>query len=153
MQASSAKTGVGEQELDLYLFYAEQTEKLIERRNANSRYFLTVNTAFVALLGIAIEHGPSGAELWLLGLPVAGIITCVIWAQLTCSYRSLIKARYGVIHELEARLSFAPYAEEWTRIKSDPAYNGYVSIARLEALVPGIFGAIYLFFLVSILLV
>jgi hypothetical protein len=48
--------------LSLYLYYAEQTEKLIERRNATSRYFLTINTGFVAILGLALQHKPAGGS-------------------------------------------------------------------------------------------
>jgi len=46
--------------LSLYLYYAEQTEKLIERRKATSRYFLTINTRFDAVLGLALQRKPAG---------------------------------------------------------------------------------------------
>ncbi|WP_207060932.1 hypothetical protein [Motiliproteus sp. SC1-56] len=128
---------------ELYCFYAEHTELLIERRTANNRYFLTVNTAFVALLGLGIEHAPTGSGVWLAGLPVAGILACLVWARMTRSYQTLTKARYEVIHEMEQRLPYAPYTREWARIKGDRNYRAYRSIAGLEALIPRIFAALY----------
>ena len=139
--------------LSLYLYYAEQTEKLIERRAANSRYFLTINTAFVAILGLAIEHDPDGSRYWVTALPLAGITVCVLWAQLVRSYRDLTAARFEVINEMETALVVAPYTDEWKRIKQSPAYRGYTSIARLEALVPWVFVTIYAVLLIAPLIV
>ena len=139
--------------LSLYLYYAEQTEKLIERRNATSRYFLTINTGFVAILGLALQHKPTGAAAWLVALALAGIAVCVIWAQLTRSYRVLTKARFEVITEMEQRLPAAPYSDEWQRIKQSPAHQGYTSISRLESMVPWVFAVIYAVLLVAPLIV
>ncbi len=123
--------------------------KLIERRAANSRYFLTINTAFVGILGLALEHGPAGNAYWLVALPFAGIVVCILWAQLTRSYRILTGARYKVISEMETRLPAAPYTDEWRRIKESPDHRGYTSIGRLEALVPWVFAAIYAVLLIA----
>ena len=48
--------------LSLYLYFAAQTEKLIERRNPTSRYFLTINAGFVAILGLALQHKPASGS-------------------------------------------------------------------------------------------
>ncbi len=143
----------GSKFLSLYLYYAEQTEKLIERRAANSRYFLTINTAFVAILGLALEHDPAGNRYWLIALPLAGIAVCVLWAQLVRSYRVLTAARFEVINEMEARLPTAPYRDEWQRIKNSPGHQGYMSISHLEAAVPWVFAAIYAVLLIAPLIV
>ena len=149
MTDKSAEDKDGSTRLSLYLYYAEQTEKLIERRAANSRYFLTINTAFVAILGLALEHGPAGKRYWLIALPLAGIVLCILWAQLVRSYRVLTAARFEVINEMETRLPVAPYSDEWQRIKKSPAYKDYTSISRLEALVPWIFAVIYAVLLIT----
>jgi hypothetical protein len=143
----------GSKLLSLHLYYAEQTEKLIERRAANSRYFLTINTGFVAILGLALKHDPAGGTFWLVALPLAGIVACVLWAQLTRSYRILIGARFKVIGEMEARLPVAPYTEEWRRIKESPDHRVYTSISRLEGVVPSVFAVIYAVLLIAPLLV
>lgn len=150
-QAGADQVGTSEI-LDIYLYYAEQTEKLIERRAANSRYFLTINTAFVSLLGLAIKYGSAAQSVWLLGVPVAGIAICVVWARLTHSYRILTGARYQVICDLEQRLEFAPYSEEWKRIETEQG-SRYVSISNLERVVPWVFVLIYLILLLSFIIV
>jgi len=129
--------------LNLYLYYAQQTEALIERRNGNNRYFLTINTGLVAIISLALKFQPEGGTAWLVILALAGGIACVIWAALIRSYRMLTKARFAVILDLEKQLPSAPYTDEWQRIKENPVYKGYTSIARLEAAVPWIFVAIY----------
>jgi hypothetical protein len=138
--------------LSLYLYYAEQTEKLIERRNATSRYFLTINTGFVAILGLALQHNPTAAA-WLVALAVAGIVVCGVWWMLIRSYSILAGAKFEVINEMEQRLPAAPYADEWKRIKESPARKGYTSISNLEALVPWVFAVIYAVLLVASLIV
>lgn len=139
----------GDMLLKLYLYYAGQTEDLIERRGANSRYFLTVNASLSGVTGALLELEPGG-KLWLAILPIAGIIVCAVWWLLTRSYRILTKARFGVITEMEARLPVAPYTDEWRLIKKGPAYSEYKSIARQEAIVPIIFVALYVIFLIAI---
>jgi hypothetical protein len=139
----------GSKHLSLYLYYAEQTEKLIERRAAGSRYFLTINTAFVAILGLALKHDPAGNGAWLLATPLAGIVVCVIWGQLVRSYRVLTAARFDVINKMERRLPAAPYTDEWQLIKHSPAHKGYMSISSLETFVPWVFAAIYAVLLIA----
>ena len=95
------------------------------------------------ILGLALQHEPLGQPAWLAALPLAGIVVCMIWAQLVRSYRVLTGARFKVIKEMEQSLPVAPYTEEWQLIKADPAYGGYFSIAHLESAVPWIFAVIY----------
>lgn len=135
--------------LKLYLYYAGQTESLINRRGTNSRYFLTVNAALSSLTGALLELEPGG-KIWLAALPIAGIIVCAVWWLLTRSYRILTKARFDVITEMETRLPVAPYTDEWRMIKKGPAYSEYKSIARQEAIVPIVFAALYVVFLIAI---
>ena len=80
---------------------------------------------------------------------------CILWAQLTRSYRILTGARYKVINEMETRLPAAPYTDEWRRIKENPDHRGYTTppSPRLEAWVPWIFAAIYAVLLVTSLIV
>ena len=137
--------------MKLYLYYAGQTEALINRRGANSRYFLTVNAAISSLTGALLELEPGG-QFWLVALPIAGIIVCAVWWLLTRSYRILTKARFDVITEMEARFPVAPYTDEWRMIKKGPAYSEYKSIARQEAIVPLVFVGLYVIFLVAIIL-
>jgi len=140
----------GSKFLRLYLYYADQTEKLITRRGANSRYFLTVNAGLSSVTGLVLELEPEGS-IWTAALPIAGIIACTVWWLLTRSYRILTKARFSVITEMEARLPVAPYTDEWRMIKNGTAYSQYKSIAHQEAIVPLVFIALYVIFFVAIL--
>ena len=137
--------------MKLYLYYAGQTEALINRRGANSRYFLTVNAGISSITGALLELEPGG-NFWLVALPIAGIIVCAVWWLLTRSYRILTKARFDVITEMEARFPVAPYTDEWRMIKKGPAYSEYKSIARQEAIVPMVFVGLYVIFLLAIIL-
>jgi hypothetical protein len=150
MTADKIPDDDGSKLLRLYLYYADQTERLINRRGANSRYFLTVNAGLSSLTGLMLELEPEGT-VWLAALPVAGVIVCGVWWLLTRSYRILTKARFDVITDIETRLPAAPYTDEWRMIKKGPAYSQYKSIARQESLVPMIFVALYVIFFIAIL--
>ena len=140
----------GSKLLRLYLYFAGQTESLINRRGANSRYFLTVNAALSSVTGLMLELDPGG-KFWLIILPIAGMIVCAVWWMLTRSYRILTKARFDVITEMETRLPAAPYTDEWQMIKKGPAYSEYKSIARQEAIIPIVFVGLYVIFLIAII--
>lgn len=150
MTAEKIPDDDGSKLLRLYLYYAGQTESLINRRGTNSRYFLTVNAGLSSVTGLVLELEPAGS-IWTAALPIAGIIVCTVWWLLTRSYRILTKARFDVINEMEARLPAAPYTDEWRMIKNGSAYSQYKSIARQEAIVPLVFVALYVIFLIAII--
>jgi hypothetical protein len=92
------------------------------RAGANS-FFLTLNTALTAVVGIissARKPAPNGSALpsfdpfGLVVTAIAGIVLAFVWWLLLRYYRRLNGAKFDVITRLEQRLPAQPYTDEWT---------------------------------------
>ena len=129
--------------LDQYKLAVEMADRVSARRGVANSFFLTVNTALIALLG--------GTDLrWY--VPLAGIAFAVTWWALLRSYRDLNRAKFEVILEMEKRLPVQVYGDEWASLK-DAAPAGrrlaaYRELGQVERLVPGLFALIYAFELI-----
>lgn len=138
--------------MQIYLHYASQTEKFIERRDATSRYFLTINSTLVAILGVALNLSGDGQQIWLASLAVAGVLICVLWWWIVRTYSILTGVRLDVIQRMEKNLPASPYTDESNEAES-PKTRGYRSISKLESLVPWVFVIIYAVPLIATLII
>ena len=120
--------------LDQYRLYVESAEKVSEWRNGTNNYFITVNSALVALYGL-LGTLATPSRGWSLGLPVAGIAACVAWWLLVASYRHLNTAKFKIIHELEKQLPVALFDHEWKLLKEGKSW-AYRPVSHIEAWIP-----------------
>ncbi len=121
--------------LAMYQDYVASADTISERRNNANAFFVTVNAA---LLGLSGYFGGDGEKLvWLAA--IAGILFSFTWRGLIKSYRSLNSAKFQVIHQLEQRLPFAAYDEEWVQLEEGKDSAVHVPFSAVEALVPMIF--------------
>ncbi|UZJ42507.1 hypothetical protein OO006_06045 [Prosthecochloris sp. SCSIO W1101] len=109
---------------------------------------LSVNSALVALYTL-LEHiqdfsGTLVQHLWLLAIPVAGIIICLAWYSLLVSYRKLNRAKFRVLMEMEEYLPYALYTREKVFLDNIKRWN----FSNIESWIPLAFGVLY-FFLVT----
>ena len=110
--------------LDIYKTAVDLADRWTSRRAGANTFFLTLNTALAAVVGIvsAARRPPPHANLPTfdgLGLAVtavAGIVLAVVWWALLRYYRRLSKAKWDVINELEERLPVRPFTDEWTKL-------------------------------------
>jgi len=129
--------------LDQYKLAVEMADRVSARRGVANSFFLTVNTALIALLG--------GTDLrWY--VPLAGIAFAVTWWALLRSYRDLNRAKFEVILEMEKRLPVQVYGDEWASLKEAAPVGrrlaAYRELGQIERLVPGLFALIYAFDLI-----
>ncbi len=97
----------------LYKLYLETAEKVSDRRAQANAWMLSVNSAIVALYGyLEGGEGPKGHQAWPLAIPLAGVLVCLTWAALLVSYRKLNRAKFAVLHEIEATLPLQPFKRE-----------------------------------------
>src|ERR1039458_2690790 len=98
--------------LELYKTAVEMADRLSARRAGANTFFLTLNTALAAVVGIVSSarkpppHGnlPSFDGFGLAATAVAGCIFATVWWLLLRYYRRLSAAKWGVINRLEERL-------------------------------------------------
>lgn len=145
---SVPKLAYGEQYLEHFLeqykLAVEMADKVSDRRQSANTYFLTVNTALVAVLGIAWPKAmEAGAPYWFVAVPLAGLLVCTSWYQLLRSYRGLARGKFAVIHAMEAHLPVRLYEAEWKALGEGKDKSKYVPVTSIETTVPLAFIALY----------
>lgn len=136
--------------LEIYKLYVEMADKMSERRQAANSFFLSINTAVVALGGyVALGRGGTAGVgfYWLVGL--AGMILCYIWYRLIVSYRGLNTGKFKVVHEIERLLPVRPYDAEWAAVGRGENPKLYKPFTHIEPAVPWVFFVIHAFVLCS----
>lgn len=115
--------------LELYKTAVEMADRLSARRAGANTFFLTLNTALAAVVGIVSSarkpppHGnlPSFDGFGLAVSAVAGCIFAIVWWLLLRYYRRLSTAKWDVINRLEEQLPASPFTDEWKGMYPDEA--------------------------------
>jgi hypothetical protein len=117
----------------------EMADRVSARRATANAFFMTVNTALLALVSSGSLN-----MLWLVAL--AGIALSGTWWILLKSHRDLNAAKFGVITEMEKRLEAQVFDGEWKRLKEkrQEGWRGrYAEFGAVERFVPLIFAMLY----------
>jgi hypothetical protein len=117
--------------LALYNTAVEMADRTSARRAGANNFFLTLNTALAAMVGIVSSarkpppHGnlPTFDAFGLVLTAVAGIVLALAWRALLKYYRRLNGAKFDVINELEKQLPAQPYTDEWKILHPDETLN------------------------------
>jgi hypothetical protein len=115
--------------LELYKMAVEMADRTSARRAGANSFFLTVNTALAAVVGIVSSarrpssHGnvQSFDAPGLFITAIAGIVLAFAWWMLLRYYRRLNAAKFQVINKMEERLPAQPYTDEWAILRPAPA--------------------------------
>lgn len=131
--------------LAVYQLYVQMADRISARRQAANSYFLTINTALIALVSyvqLACEAAGTAPFYW--SIAVAGITLCYLWYRLIRSYNDLNSGKFKVIHEIERRLPIRPYDAEWTALGRGKRPDLYLPFTHIERFVPWVFLLIHL---------
>ena len=125
--------------LDIYKLAVEMADRISARRAIASSYFITAQSALVALVAVVSK------DRWALAAP--GLVLAATWWLLLRSYRRLNTEKYKVIQEMEKLLPASPFQDEWDALK--PQGGGrwrdrYVELGILERVVPAVFAVIFI---------
>ena len=136
--------------LEQYKLYLEMADRISQRRQTANTFLLTINTALVALLGIALPHnlGVLGT-VWYAIVGTAGIVLCYTWLRLVRSYSDLNTAKFKVVHEIEQMLPIRPYEAEWKAVGEGKDPKRYLPFTRIEPRIPWVFAVLYLSLIAS----
>jgi hypothetical protein len=107
--------------LELYKTAVEMADRMSARRSGANSFFLTLNTALAAIVGIVSSARktsprttvPAFDSFGLCVTAAAGIVFAVVWWALLRYYRRLSGAKFDVINKIEIRLPVRPYTDEW----------------------------------------
>ncbi len=131
--------------LEQYKIYVEMADRISQRRGLTNTFFLTLNTAIFAAIGLFWEYRPEG-EVWWLLFPLTVLLgQCFAWYYLLRSYRQLNTAKYEVIGALEEQLPASPYYRaEWLALGEGKDLRKYWPLSHIESWIPTFFAVLYL---------
>jgi hypothetical protein len=137
--------------LELYKLAVEMADRVSARRGTANAFFLTVQTTFVALVGLGLPK-LSNAPWWApTSLFLAGLTLSAAWWLQLRSYRDLNTAKFTGINKIEERLPVKIFADEWEQLRRDPVHGWrtrYAELGTSERVIPVVFvGAHLLIFL------
>jgi len=131
--------------IEIYKLYVEMADRISTRRQSANSFFLSINTAIVAIVGyvqLGQKVGEATDFYWVVGL--AGVALCYTWYRLIRSYRGLNSGKFKVIHEIEKLLPLSPYDAEWEVIGRGKDSKLYLPFTRVETAVPWVFLVLHL---------
>jgi hypothetical protein len=132
----------------LYKMMVDSSEKLIERRQKMSAFFITAMGALMALAGALVKLGTvesptlSFVEIAVFG--VVGLLLSNSWRNLIDNYGKLNAAKFRVILKLEKTLSAQIFSAEWAALGKGRRPQKYKSFTSTENLVPLLFSMLIL---------
>lgn len=169
-------TGETDTVLEIYKTAVEMADRTSARRAGTNSFFLALNTALAAVVGIVSSarkplphgHGPTFDAFGLFVTAIAGIVLALVWWALLRYYRRLNRAKFDVINKLEERLPAQPYADEWRILHPTEPLSGERKVTSpwkrvwrrthhreatvVEQVIPFVFMAIYLALGIRVLL-
>ena len=128
--------------LEQYKVYLEMADRISARRQTANSFFVTLNTAIIALVGY-VNFGDKDdlAFYWLIS--IAGMILCFMWYRLIRSYKDLNSAKFKVVHEIETKLPIAPFDAEWEAVERGENPKLYLPFTHIEVFIPWVFFAVH----------
>lgn len=134
--------------LEQYKLYVEMADRISSRRQSANSFFLSVNTAIIAVISYVNFGSKTTSEFyWLISF--AGMVLCFMWFRLIRSYKDLNSAKFKVIHELESLLPVAPYDMEWQKVERGKNSKLYLPFTHVEIYIPWVFFLIHVFVFVK----
>lgn len=137
-----------------YKVFLQTSETLVARRQSVSNFYISVNSAIVAVYSavMSLAKDSSWKYIACLGFPIMGIILCTAWIKILRSYGNLNASKMRIISIIEKKLPASLYDAEW-RAQSDKLNSKpYISFTEAEVRIPKLFITIYSLVIVFCLL-
>jgi len=147
--------------LDEFRLALAHVEKLLDRRQTTTSFYLSVNTGVFAAIGLLLRD-VSLLERWVVGsvllLLCAGLIACFIWRSLLRQYEILLDWWYSHLRELEAsipdsaQLITQEYQDLYAAATGDHKPAQRIGMTKREVALNWVFTALYTAFAIGIVL-
>lgn len=127
-----------------YTLYVELTDRLSARRGVANRFFLTVNSAILAVIGVATRGAMAMVSAWGIAMVLAALlIQCAVWAETIASHRRLAAAKWHVVGALERHLPTRPWSRAEWGLLTGKGSSRHTLLTTAELAVPALFGCLY----------
>jgi hypothetical protein len=132
--------------LELYKLAVEMADRVSARRGLANAFFLSVQTAFVGAIGVALAD-LRREPLWTAPIiALAGVAISTTWWLQLRSYRDLNRAKFEVINAMETWLPVKVFTDEWRLLRRAPAAPSrarYVELGFSERMIPWVFALLH----------
>jgi len=129
--------------LEQYKIFQESIENISSRRQTANSFFVTINTALIAIVSYLHLGSKTSTEYyWLVAL--AGIAISYMWYRLIRSYRDLNSAKFKVLYEIEKSLPLSPFDAEWEAVGRGKDSALYLPFTRIEMAIAWVFLILHL---------
>ena len=131
--------------LEQYKLFIKTSEDLVSRRQSVSSFYITLNSALVALSSALFAFDFNNYLKILAGIifSIVGIVVSISWIQTLISYGRLNSSKINIICIIEKHLPASLYDAEWASLSNKLNKKKYVSFTDSEKRVPIIFIIIY----------
>jgi hypothetical protein len=127
--------------IEQYKLILQSTESLEARRQALHTFFMSINSLFLAAIGLvgneSLDTPAVGIGVILLGL--TGALLSMSWRQQVNSHGRVTSSKWEVINHFEAALPSRPFCAEWEALQR----KQYKSFTDVETSVPAAFFVLY----------
>lgn len=130
-----------------YKLFLQTSEDLVSRRQNVNSFYISINSALIAVFGalLALDISPFYQCLLNIVLAVVGIILSISWVKILISYGDLNSSKMKIISHIEKQLPASLYDAEWAALSDKLNKRKYVSFTNSEKRVPRLFIIVYLF--------
>lgn len=135
-------------DLELFKLYVATAEKVSDRRGQVNSWMISVHSLISGAFGF-LQSGQYSVNsdfeksVWLLAIPLSGIIVCVSWIRLLESARLLNYAKFVVIQNFEKKFDQLYFKMEQIEYKSAKLKKPRISFSVSEKFVPYAFLVLY----------
>ena len=130
--------------LGIYKIYVEMVDRLYARRLSSNKFFLSLNTAIIALWGYKDIYTTEKGT-FIITIAISGLVLSLTWFYYILSNRTLRGNAFRVVQGIENYLPIKPYYAE-DKINKDSKYIGFTII---EMIIPWVFFCIFIYIIAS----
>ena len=119
--------------LEQYKLYVEMADRIIQRRHATNRFYISLLTGLGGLYLLLYKTSDyPNALLWVI---ITAVISLLWWINIYY-YRQLNSGKFKVIFEMEQQLPFACYDREWEILGRGKHNRLYLNLSKVESYIP-----------------
>ena len=140
--AGQPETGEGvSAAIEQYKLMLGTTESLEARRQTLHTFFMSINSLFLAAIGLLGKESldNSAVAVGVIVLAIAGCLLSESWRRQVISYGNVAASKWTVINAFEVCLPASPFCAEWQALQR----RDYRSFTTNETAIPVAFVALY----------
>ena len=127
--------------LEQYKLMLGTIESLESRRQTLHTFFMSINSLFLAAIGLLAKESLDTAEVagGVMVLAIAGAVLSASWRRQLASYEAVASSKWTVINAFESCMPSRPFCAEYEVLKQ----KHYRSFTKNEAVIPKAFVVLY----------